>query len=237
MDPAVAYCGQDIESRVCELAPTWNTLRRFLGHSRRVFLYPMEIAKAMGGLESEPGNIGMGAWRHDIGKLAIPDRILLKPGPLTDIEWQAVRRHATIGYDLLQSISFLAQAAEIVLTHHERYNGSGYPQGLTAEQIPLAARIFSVADAVDAKTSDRPNRAAFPFLAAREEIARGSNLLYDPQAASAFPGASDKTWKAIGQETVKVKPSSVVPPERSSLRARRAISTSMLSSDLGDRAA
>jgi response regulator RpfG family c-di-GMP phosphodiesterase len=100
------------------------------GHSRRVFLYSIEIAKGIGGLEKEMRNIAMGAWLHDIGKLAIPDAILLKPGPLTDEERQIMQRHAQIGYDLVKGIPFLTDAAEIIFAHHERCDGSGYPRGL-----------------------------------------------------------------------------------------------------------
>jgi HD-GYP domain-containing protein (c-di-GMP phosphodiesterase class II) len=152
----------------------------------------------------------MGAWLHDIGKLAIPDRILLKPGPLLDHEWQVMRRHARIGYELVKSISFLAGAAEIVLTHHERFNGSGYPQGLRAEEIPLGARIFAVADTLDAMTSDRPYRAALPLQAARDVIERGSGTLFDPLVAAAFLRVPNETWSVMASETLAVQPSSVL---------------------------
>ena len=180
------------------------------GHSRRVFLYSIQIAKTMGGLEHQLRTIAMGSWLHDIGKLAIPDRILLKPGPLTEEEWKIMRSHARIGYDLVKSIAFLADASEIVLTHHERFNGSGYPQGLVAEEIPLGARIFAVADTLDAMTSDRPYRSALPFQAARDVIERGSGILFDPQVANAFLRVSNETWKTIGTETIAVRASSVV---------------------------
>src|SRR6267154_1931883 len=109
------------------------------GHSRRVFLYSIETAKLMGALESQMKNIAMGAWLHDIGKLAIPDAILLKPGPLSDQERAIMQRHAQIGYDLVKGIPFLADAAEIIFAHHERCDGSGYPRGLKTEQIPVGA--------------------------------------------------------------------------------------------------
>jgi response regulator RpfG family c-di-GMP phosphodiesterase len=180
------------------------------GHSRRVFLYSMELAKSIGGLEQQLRTMAMGAWLHDIGKLAIPDRILLKPGPLLDHEWQVMRRHARIGYELVKSISFLAGAAEIVLTHHERFDGSGYPQGLSAEEIPFGARIFAVADTLDAMTSDRPYRAALPLQSARDVIERGSGTLFDPLVAAAFLRVSNQTWEVIARETVAVQPSSVL---------------------------
>jgi HD-GYP domain-containing protein (c-di-GMP phosphodiesterase class II) len=170
----------------------------------------MELAKSIGGLEQQLRTMAMGAWLHDIGKLAIPDRILLKPGPLLADEWQVMRRHARIGYELVKSISFLAGAAEIVLTHHERFDGSGYPQGLSAEEIPFGARIFAVADTLDAMTSDRPYRAALPLQAARDVIERGSGTLFDPLVAAAFLRVSNQTWAVIARETVAVQPSSVL---------------------------
>jgi len=171
------------------------------GHSRRVFLYSIEIAKGMGGLEYQMRNIAMGAWLHDIGKLAIPDAILLKPGPLTDEERENMQRHAQIGYDLVKGIPFLADAAEIIFAHHERCDGSGYPRGLKTEEIPVGARIFAVADTFDAMTSDRPYRRALPFETSREVIQRGAGKQYDSQVAKVFLGMPDETWKVIRGET------------------------------------
>src|SRR5437879_4625698 len=171
------------------------------GHSRRVFLYSIEIAKAMGGLESQMRNIAMGAWLHDIGKLAISDAILLKPGPLTDEERKIMQRHAQIGYDLVKGIPFLADAAEIIFAHHERSDGSGYPRGLKTEEIPVGARIFAVVDTFDAMTSDRPYRRALPFKASQEVIERGAGKQYDTQTAEAFLSVPDEVWNAIRRET------------------------------------
>jgi response regulator RpfG family c-di-GMP phosphodiesterase len=184
------------------------------GHSRRVFLYSMELAKSIGGLEQEIRSIAMGAWLHDIGKLAIPDRVLLKPGPLTDSEWEIMRRHARIGYELVKSISFLAGAAEIVLTHHERFDGSGYPQKMKGEEIPFGARIFAVADTLDAMTSDRPYRAALPLQAARDVIERGSGTLFDPLVAAAFLRVPAETWETIAKQMLTVHASSVLAAEK-----------------------
>jgi response regulator RpfG family c-di-GMP phosphodiesterase len=184
------------------------------GHSRRVFLYSMELAKSIGGLELEIRSIAMGAWLHDIGKLAIPDRILLKPGPLTDSEWEIMRRHARIGYELVKSISFLAGAAEIVLAHHERFDGSGYPQKMKGDQIPFGARIFAIADTLDAMTSDRPYRAALPLQAARDVIERGSGTLFDPLVAAAFLRVPSNTWETIAKQTLTVQASSVLAAEK-----------------------
>jgi len=175
------------------------------GHSRRVFLYSIEIAKAMGGLENQMRNIAMGAWLHDIGKLAIPDAILLKPGPLTDEERKNMQRHAQIGYDLVKGIPFLADAAEIIFAHHERCDGSGYPRGLKGEEIPAGARIFAVADTFDAMTSDRPYRSALPFKASREVIERGAEKQYDSQVARMFLSIPDETWEVIRRETAAIQ--------------------------------
>ena len=179
------------------------------GHSRRVFLYSIEIGKAMGGLEHELKNIAMGAWLHDIGKLAIPDAILLKPGSLTDEERQVMQRHVQIGYDLVKGIPFLSNAAEIILGHHERCDGSGYPRGLQAEEIPGGARIFAVADTFDAMTSDRPYRRALPFAASREVIERGAGKQYDAHVARVFLSTPDETWQEIRRETAAIQVFSV----------------------------
>jgi response regulator RpfG family c-di-GMP phosphodiesterase len=175
------------------------------GHSRRVFLYSIEIAKALGGLENQMRNIAMGAWLHDIGKLAIPDAILLKPGPLTDEERAIMQRHAQIGYDLVKGIPFLADAAEIIFAHHERCDGSGYPRGLETQEIPIGARIFAVADTFDAMTSDRPYRRALPFEASRKVIEQGAGKHYDPQVAGVFLGIPDETWEVIRRETAAIQ--------------------------------
>jgi response regulator RpfG family c-di-GMP phosphodiesterase len=175
------------------------------GHSRRVFLYSIEIAKALGGLEHQLRNIAMGAWLHDIGKLAISDAILLKPGPLTGEERRVMQRHAQIGYDLVTGIPFLADAAEIIFAHHERMDGSGYPRGLMAQEIPIGARIFAVADTFDAMTSDRPYRRALSLEVSRDTIERGSGKQYDQQVADIFLSIPNGTWEAIRRETAAIQ--------------------------------
>ncbi len=175
------------------------------GHSRRVFLYSIEIAKTMGGLENQMRNIAMGAWLHDIGKLAISDAILLKPGPLTDEEREIMQRHVQIGYDLVKGIPFLADAAEIIFAHHERCDGSGYPRGLKTEEIPVGARIFAVADTFDAMTSDRPYRRALPFETSRDVIERGAGKHYDSQVARVFLSIPSETWEVIRRETAAIQ--------------------------------
>lgn len=167
------------------------------GHSHRVAAYSVRIAKELGSTEQELKTIARGAWLHDIGKLAIPDAILLKPGGLTEREWTIMRSHVQIGFDLVKRIPFLADAAEIILTHHERCDGSGYPRELKKADIPLGARIFAVADTVDAMTSDRPYRSALPFEQAHHEIRRGSGIRYDSQVAEIFLSVGVRNWKAM----------------------------------------
>lgn len=167
------------------------------GHSKRVALYSNKIAKELGATEQELKTIARGAWLHDIGKLATPDAILLKPGALDQEEWSIMKQHAEIGYDLVKRIPFLAEAAEIIWAHHERWDGSGYPRGLKGIDIPLGARIFAVADTVDAMTSDRPYRSARSFEEAQEEIRTGAGRRYDSQVVSAFLTVQKETWKTL----------------------------------------
>jgi response regulator RpfG family c-di-GMP phosphodiesterase len=171
------------------------------GHSRRVLLYSIKIAEAIGGMEDQLESLGMGAWLHDIGKLAIPDSILLKPGPLSAQERQIMQRHVELGYDLVKGIPFLADAAEIILAHHERHNGSGYPRGLHGEAIPVPARIFAVADSFDAMTSDRPYRSALPVQTARSVIDAGRGELFDPEIVDAFFAVGEGAWKLISADS------------------------------------
>src|SRR5438105_9526915 len=139
------------------------------GHSKRVTAFTIAMARAMGLSPEKIRIIARGAFLHDIGKMAIPDAILRKPGPLTRDETAIMQEHALRGYQMLRKIPFLSEAAEIVYSHQEKYDGTGYPRGLKAEEIPLGARIFSVADTLDAITSDRPYRGAPTLRAARTE--------------------------------------------------------------------
>jgi putative two-component system response regulator len=171
------------------------------GHSQRVTRYSLEIGQAMNCNEEELGEIALGASLHDIGKIGIPDAILLKPGKLDSEETEIMRRHVNISYDLVSQHQFLSHSAQIVLTHHEFYDGSGYPQGLIGTQIPVGARIFAVADTLDAMTSDRPYRAALPFRIAREEIRRCSGSQFDPEVVQAFLGVPEEVWSRIRAES------------------------------------
>jgi len=142
------------------------------GHSKRVTAYTIALSRAMGLAPAEIKVIARGAFLHDIGKMAIPDEILRKPGKLTLEEQDVMREHCSRGYHMLRKIPFLAGAADIVFCHQEHFDGTGYPSGLRSREIPIGARIFAVADTLDAITSDRPYRRARSFDVAREEILR-----------------------------------------------------------------
>src|SRR5437763_11944601 len=164
------------------------------GHSKRVTAFTIAIARAMGLTSDQIRVIARGAFLHDIGKMAIPDAILRKPGALDPDEVAIMREHCFRGYQILKRIPFLAEASEIVYSHQEKYDGTGYPRGLKGDQIPLGARIFSVADTLDAMTSDRPYRARLPFTVARDEIQRWSGRQFDPQVVATFLQMPEHIW-------------------------------------------
>jgi putative nucleotidyltransferase with HDIG domain len=170
------------------------------GHSRRVTAYTIALAQAMG-LESEELRvIARGAFLHDIGKIATPDSILLKPGKLSDEEMTIMKQHCERGYEMVRKIPFLREAAEIVYAHQERFDGTGYPRRLQGEQIPLGARIFAIADSLDAMTSDRPYRKGTTFAAATEEIVQCSGKQFDPQIVEVFLAMPSETWFRLRAE-------------------------------------
>jgi len=183
------------------------------GHSRRVSLYCLEIAKWMSCSGDQLRQISRGSYLHDIGKIGIPDSILLKPGKLTAEETLLMQSHARIGYDLVCRIAFLAPAAEIVLTHQERFDGTGYPQGLVGEEIPLGARIFAIADTLDAMTSDRSYRRALPFSVARAEIERESGRQFDPEIVKIFLSIPEDVWIRIRYQVMGLRslPAPIAP--------------------------
>jgi putative nucleotidyltransferase with HDIG domain len=170
------------------------------GHSKRVTAYAIALARAMGVPPEEIKIIARGAFLHDIGKMAIPDDILRKPGKLTPEEQAVMREHCTRGYQMLRKIPFLAGAAEIVFCHQEHYDGNGYPSGLRGREIPIGARIFAVADALDAITSDRPYRGARGFDSAREEILRCSGTQFDPTVVEVFLKIPNELWQELRSE-------------------------------------
>src|SRR6201998_399845 len=164
------------------------------GHCQRVTAFTISIAKTMPVPNPYLPVLARAAFLHDIGKMAIPDSILRKPGPLNDDEKQVMRRHCQIGYDMLIRIPFLRDAAEIVLAHQEFFDGSGYPRGLKGDQIPLGARIFTIADSMDAMISARPYRRALPMSHAREEIKRCSGSQFDPAVVDVFMTIPEQHW-------------------------------------------
>ncbi|HEY4816786.1 MAG TPA: HD domain-containing phosphohydrolase [Candidatus Acidoferrum sp.] len=195
------------------------------GHSRRVLLYSIKIAEAIGGMEDQLKTLGMGAWLHDIGKLAIPDSILLKPAALDEQERQIMEHHVQLGYDLVKGIPFLADAAEIILAHHERHNGSGYPRGLHGKDIPISARIFAVADSFDAMTSHRPYRSALPAQTARRVIAAGRGELFDPEIVDAFFALGQDAWKLISADSQTASILKIICGNGLSLASARALTS------------
>jgi len=167
------------------------------GHSKRVTAYAVALAHAMQLTAAELKVIARGAFLHDIGKIAIPDAILLKPGKLTPEEMQIMREHCQRGYEMVRKIPFLDEAAEIVYAHQEAYNGNGYPRGLKGDEIPLGARIFAIADTLDAMTSDRPYRKGQPFSQALVEIERCQGTQFDPAIVDVFLSLPVKTWTSL----------------------------------------
>lgn len=167
------------------------------GHSKRVTAYTIELAQAMGVEADELRLIARGAFLHDIGKIATPDHILLKPGRLDADEMKIMREHCQRGYDMVRKIPFLREAAEIVYAHQERFDGNGYPRGLRGSEIPIGARIFAIADALDAMTSDRPYRKGTSFADAAQEIARCSGTQFDPQIVEVFLRIPVELWSNL----------------------------------------
>ena len=170
------------------------------GHSKRVTAYTIALARAMGISAAEIKIIARGAFLHDIGKMAIPDHILRKPAALSPEEQELMREHCSRGFNILCKIPFLKEAAEIVFAHQEHYDGTGYPNQLRGGEIPIGARIFAVADTLDAITSDRPYRKATSFDAAREEILRCSGTQFDPSVVEVFLKIPNELWQELRSE-------------------------------------
>ncbi len=166
-------------------------------HSQRVAAYTLRLAEEFTFTLPQLGDLERGALLHDIGKIGVADAILLKAGELTEQEWAQMRRHPEIGFDILQDIDFLRGAAQLVLHHHERFDGSGYPRGLRGEAIPLEARIFAVIDAFDALTSQRPYREPLPVEVARSRVAARSGSLFDPAVVEKFLRIPMADWLEI----------------------------------------
>jgi putative nucleotidyltransferase with HDIG domain len=184
------------------------------GHSFRVALYAVALAKAMG-LHGEPLKaIEWGALLHDVGKMVVPDEILRKMGPLTDEEWHIMKQHPTWGFDMLAEVSFLQPAAlEIIYSHHERWDGQGYPRGIAAESIPLSARIFAVVDTYDAITSDRPYRRARPHQVAVNELQRVAGQQLDPAVVEVFRELPEVDLRRLRELCKRVHPGLSLPAD------------------------
>jgi HD-GYP domain-containing protein (c-di-GMP phosphodiesterase class II) len=166
-------------------------------HAERVAAYGLELTRRVDpGLADDP-QTEFGFLLHDVGKVAIPDGILHKPEPLGEEEERLMRSHPVIGAEIVGAVPFLADAAQIVRTHHERFDGSGYPDGLAGEEIPLTARIFAVADTLDAITTTRPYRPAAPLAEARAAIADAAGAQFDPKVVEALDDVPDETLDRI----------------------------------------
>jgi HD-GYP domain-containing protein (c-di-GMP phosphodiesterase class II) len=166
-------------------------------HAERVAAYGMELAPAAGLEVADSPQIEFGFLLHDIGKVGVPDAILFKTSALTEEEYALVRRHPLIGSEILRHVDFLGEGKLVVRHHHERWDGDGYPDGLRGEAIPLAARVFAVADALDALTTDRPYRPASSFAVARVEVRAGSGTQFDPAVIAAYEQIPDETFERL----------------------------------------
>ncbi|MDQ4049373.1 MAG: HD-GYP domain-containing protein [Actinomycetota bacterium] len=169
-------------------------------HAERVAAYGLELARQIHPELADDPQVEFGFLLHDVGKVAVPDGILHKPDHLLDEERALMRLHPVVGYEILQGIEFLAEAAQIVRQHHERWDGGGYPDGLSGEEITLAARIFSVVDTLDAMTTDRPYRAAGSIAQARSEIAATAGSQFDPAVVAQLGEIPDETLERIRTE-------------------------------------
>ncbi|MBI2354468.1 MAG: response regulator [Deltaproteobacteria bacterium] len=164
-------------------------------HSERVMNFSTFMAGKLGIRGNDLEQLAKGALLHDIGKIGISDNTLLKPGKLDDAEWIEMRRHPQIGYAILSEIRFLKGPAEIILTHHERFDGTGYPKQLKGNQIPIGSRIFVLVDTLDAMTSDRPYRRALPFEAVTSEVIKCRGTQFDPEIADLFLSITRSQWE------------------------------------------
>ena len=163
-------------------------------HSYRVTEYALKLARYLNLSNEELSIIVKGALLHDIGKIGIPDAILLKKEKLTTSEWEIMKTHPQLGYNILKKINFLEESAKIVLTHHERYDGKGYPNGISGSEIPIGSRIFSIVDALDAMTSNRIYRSAVGFEEARQRIIDSSESQFDPEVIKSFTQIPATEW-------------------------------------------
>ncbi len=220
---------QELRSALQDIATTYqNTLLALVSaldarehetsdHSQRVVEYTLAIARRLSISGTELEEVGRGALLHDIGKIGVPDAVLLKPGKLTPDEWVDMRKHPDIGYNMIAPIPFLSTPSQIVLAHQERFDGQGYPNRLGGQQIPIGARIFAVADTLDAITSDRPYRRGASFNDAIAEIVRCSGTQFDPQVVDAFESIGEAGLLEI-REQMRLKKGQPFQFSQSSIR-------------------
>jgi HD-GYP domain-containing protein (c-di-GMP phosphodiesterase class II) len=177
-------------AEVCEAKDSYTR-----GHLDRTYQYASILTSRLAPDYANRAEIGYGYLLHDIGKVGIPQGLLNKPGPLTDEEWAVMRTHPVIGVSLVKPLRFLGDAVQIIRSHHERWDGKGYPEGLKGEEIFLPARIFMMADTFDAMTTDRPYRKAMPIHAALDEVEQHAGTQFDPEVARAFIALVEE-WEA-----------------------------------------
>ena len=172
-------------------------------HSQRVKEYTLLLADRFGLDEERKRNIGFGALLHDVGKIGVPDSILLKPGSLVGEEWQEIRKHPEAGYDIVKGISFLKESTEVVYDHHEHFDGSGYPRGLKGEEIPIGARLFAVVDAYDALTAERPYHTPLTHEEAVVRIQDKSGIYFDPAVVESFLSIDPRELETVKKDIEK----------------------------------
>ena len=176
------------------------------GHSERVVSYSLRLGREYGLSSNEMKSLEFGSLLHDIGKIGVPDSILRKPAKLTEEEWVRMREHPLHGQQILRGIEFLQGAARVVAQHHEKWDGTGYPCGLRSEEIDICARIFSVADAFDAITSDRVYRRGKPYEAAAQELDDWAGRQFDPKVVEAFHRVPKEDWEELHRLSLMPKP-------------------------------
>ncbi len=212
----------ELNKALAEIEVTYNTTLEALstaldyrdnateGHSQRVVKYSIEIGNALGLNREELRNLARGTLLHDIGKIGVPDSVLRKPAQLTMEEWVQMKKHVEYGYSMLKGIPFLKDASFLVLHHQEKYDGTGYPQGLKRDEIVLSARIFALADTYDSMTTDRPYRKALPDMDAREEILRCRNSQFDPVVVDTFFKIPEVQWSKIKEDVAGMKTDNII---------------------------
>jgi putative nucleotidyltransferase with HDIG domain len=176
------------------------------GHSERVVSYSLRLGREYGLNSAEMKSLEFGSLLHDIGKIGVPDSILRKPAKLTEEEWVRMREHPLHGQQILRGIEFLQGASRVVAQHHEKWDGTGYPLGLRNEEIDICARIFAVADAFDAITSDRVYRRGKPYEAAAQELDDWAGRQFDPKVVEAFHRVPKEDWEELHRQSLMPKP-------------------------------